>query len=70
MRNTTRQEARMTGERWLTVAEIAAELRVSIETVRRWLRSGRLKGVRLSDRGGYRVAVSEFRRFMEKDISE
>jgi excisionase family DNA binding protein len=46
----------------LTVPEVAARLRVTPETVRRWLRDGELRGVRFSDRGGWRVLSSEVER--------
>ncbi len=53
-------------ERFLTVAEVARELRVSPETVRRWLRAGQLRGVRLGgDKAGYRIAAAELERFLE-----
>jgi excisionase family DNA binding protein len=46
----------------LKVPEVARRLRVSPETVRRWLRDGELRGVRFSDRGGWRVLSSEVER--------
>jgi excisionase family DNA binding protein len=55
-------------ERFLTVPEAAERLRVMPETVRRWLRSGRLKGVSLgSDRAGWRIPESEVRRLLGLD---
>jgi excisionase family DNA binding protein len=49
----------------LKVTEVAARLRVSTETVRRWLRRGRLRGVLLGgDRGGYRIPASELDRLL------
>jgi excisionase family DNA binding protein len=52
----------------LTVPEVAARLKVSEETVRRWLRDKRLRGRRLgSTRAGWRVAESELRRFLTED---
>jgi excisionase family DNA binding protein len=48
----------------LTVPEVATRLRVAEETVRRWLRSGRMSGVLFSDRSGYRVLESEVERFI------
>ncbi len=54
----------MTDERYLRVPEVADHLRVDPETVRRWLRAGKLRGVLLSQQGGYRVAESELRRFL------
>lgn len=48
----------------LTVREVAAMLRVGVETVRRWLRTGKLQGRALSGRAGWRIAPAEVRRFM------
>jgi excisionase family DNA binding protein len=39
----------------MTVPEVAEELSVTEETVRRWLRSGKLKGSLLSRKAGWRV---------------
>ena len=54
----------MGDEALMTVPEVAARLRVQEETIRRWLRNGRLKGVLLSRRGGYRIPASEVARFL------
>ena len=51
-------------DEWLTVAEVAHELKVTTETVRRWLRERKLQGSILSDRGGWRVRRSEVDAFM------
>lgn len=56
----------MEGARFLTVSEVAAELRVSEETVRRWLRTKRLRGVQLGGgHSGYRIERAELERFLE-----
>jgi excisionase family DNA binding protein len=50
-------------DQWLTVSQVAAWLQVHEETVRRWLRQGRLEGQNFSGRTGYRIrraAVEEF----------
>jgi len=52
-------------ETYLTVKEIAARLRVHPETVRDWIRSGELRGVRLGKRSGFRVSESDLRAFIE-----
>lgn len=53
-------------DRLLTVAEVAQVLRLNPETVRRWLRQGRLHGISLgSDRGGWRVRESDLQRLVE-----
>jgi len=51
-------------ETMLTVEEAADRLRVHAETVRRWLRSGRLRGHLLSERAGYRIPASEVERLL------
>jgi excisionase family DNA binding protein len=53
----------------LKVPEVARRLRVSPETVRRWLRDGELRGVRFSDRGGWRVLSSEVERKLRGEAS-
>jgi excisionase family DNA binding protein len=51
-------------ETMLTVDEAADRLRVHPETVRRWLRSGKLRGNLLSERAGYRIPASEVERLL------
>ncbi|UUW92683.1 helix-turn-helix domain-containing protein [Pimelobacter simplex] len=48
-----------TQERFLTTAEVAAELRVNPETVRRWINAGKLPAVRLGPTN-YRVERKDF----------
>lgn len=55
----------MTQERLLSVEDVAARLNVSEETVRRWLRLGRIRGLRPG--GGktvYRIPESELDRML------
>jgi len=52
-------------DKLLTVAEVAEQLSVTEETVRRWLRAGRLEGVRLSRRAGWRVRQSSLDALLE-----
>ena len=55
----------MTNERLLTVAQVAERLQAHPETVRRWLKSGRLKGMRPGgDSFGWRIRESEVERFL------
>lgn len=53
-------------ERFLTVPEIAAELRVPETNVRAWLREGKLKGVLLSRKAGWRVEREDLERFLRE----
>ncbi len=57
----------MAGERWLTVAEIVAQLQVHEQTVRRWLREGRLPGRNFGGRTGYRVRERDLEAFLSMD---
>lgn len=52
-------------DEYLTVAEIAKNLKVNPETVKVWLRTGKLKGFVLSDRAGWRVTESDLVQFVE-----
>jgi excisionase family DNA binding protein len=55
----------MTGRTLLTVEQVAERLQVHPETVRRWLRGGRLRGVRLGgSKLGYRISEDELERFI------
>ena len=55
----------MSQDRWLNVEQVAETLQVHIDTVRLWLREGRLKGSLLSRRAGWRVRESDLDAFME-----
>jgi excisionase family DNA binding protein len=61
-------------ERYLTVHDVAEQLKVTEDTVRRWLRERRLRGFMPGGaRGGYRVRESELERFiaeLERDAAE
>jgi len=50
---------------WLSPKDIAEELRVSVSTVQRWIRQGRLRAYRLSYRG-YRVRREDLDDFLER----
>jgi excisionase family DNA binding protein len=55
----------MDQQRLLTVREVAERLRSSPETVRRWLRQGKLRGFRPGGtKLGYRVPEEELERFL------
>ena len=58
-------------ERLFTVREVADRLRSSPETVRRWLRQGKLRGFRPGGtKLGYRVPESELERFLRRAEGE
>ena len=55
----------MSEEEYLTVTEAAIRMKVNPETVRVWLRQGRLGGSRLGGtKAGYRIPRSEVERIL------
>ncbi len=59
----------MNEQRLLTVREVAERLRASPETVRRWLRRGKLRGFQPGGtKLGYRVSESELQRFLQLQL--
>ena len=54
-------------ERYLNVRDVAEQLSVTEDTVRRWLRERRLLGFMPGGpRGGYRIRESELERFVSE----
>ena len=55
----------MAQEDWLTVGQVAQRMGLkNAETVRRWLRTGKLRGTLISDRMGWRVRPADLERFI------
>ena len=50
---------------YLTTSDVATRLGVSLDTVRRWLRSGELKGTPFC-RAGYRIEDADFQAFLQQ----
>ena len=58
----------MEDDRYLTVPEVAERLRVNEETVRRWVRTGRLEAVMPGGRkAGYRISERAVRAMLAGD---
>lgn len=57
----------MADEQYLNVEEAAERLRASPYTIRKWLRSGRMKGVQIGGRKlGWRIPVEEVTRLLRE----
>lgn len=54
----------MVEERLLTVAEVADQLQVDEQTVRRWIRQGRLEAHNFGGKAGYRIQRSDLQKFL------
>jgi excisionase family DNA binding protein len=57
----------MVDERWFTVAYIVELLDVHEQTVRRWLKDGRLKGRSFGGKTGWRVKESDLEAFLSDE---
>lgn len=53
----------------LTTAQVAKVMRVHPETIRRLIRTGQLKAIKLHRRGTYRVLRAELNRFLDDGAS-
>ena len=51
-------------EEYLSVAEIANQLHIHIETVRRWIKSGQLPAIEIG--GRYRILKDDLQTFLNK----
>jgi excisionase family DNA binding protein len=56
----------MIEETWLTVEQIARQMQVTDQTVRRWLKSGELVGTNFGGRTGYRIREADANAFLER----
>lgn len=54
----------MVSDQWLTVAQAADILQVHPETLREWLRAGRIPATRISRRAGYRIRARDLEAFL------
>jgi excisionase family DNA binding protein len=52
-------------DQWYTVEEIAKQLKVHEQTVRRWLRDGSLRGRSFGGKTGWRVRDRDLRAFLD-----
>jgi excisionase family DNA binding protein len=52
------------GDDWLTVRDIATHLKVSEETVRRWIRDRELPALTLGKKAGFRIRPADLETFI------
>jgi excisionase family DNA binding protein len=52
-------------ERWYSIRQIVEALGVHEQTVRSWIREGRLPAKLFGRRGGYRIRASDYEAFLE-----
>lgn len=56
----------MNKDEWLNVEQVADELSVHVETIRKWIREKQLNAVYLGRRGGYRIRRSALDDFLRR----
>lgn len=56
----------MNKDEWLDVEQVADELGVHVETIRKWIREKQLNAVSLGRRGGYRIRRSALEDFLRR----
>jgi CTP synthase len=54
----------------LTLEDIAERLKISVSTVRRWVKSNELRSIKLGNRGQYRVSLADFEEFLTEQESQ
>ena len=52
--------------RLMTVEEVAEQLGVNLDTVRRWIRNKELEAIDLGGRAGYRITESDLEKFINE----
>lgn len=58
----------MAREQMLRLDEVADQLGVNIETVRRWVRNGEIEVIDLGGKAGYRVTETALDRFLRSRV--
>ena len=58
------RESSESPERWYTIRQIVEALGVHEQTVRSWIREGRLPAKLFGRRGGYRIRASDYEAFL------
>jgi excisionase family DNA binding protein len=56
----------MNKDEWMNVEQVADELGVHVETIRKWIREKQLNAVSLGRRGGYRIRRSALEDFLRR----
>jgi excisionase family DNA binding protein len=59
----------MGGETYLTVQDVAEQLHVHADTVRKWIRSGELAAVPLGGTAGYRITQAAVDKFIRERMN-
>ncbi len=57
-------------ENFLTVAEVASILHIHTNTLRRWSDTGKIKFIRISDRGDRRYRLQDVLNFLDECIPD
>jgi excisionase family DNA binding protein len=53
---------------FFTVNEVAEKLKVHPATIKRWLREGKMRGLQLGDRAGWRISKADYDQFIDEQM--
>ena len=57
----------MVVDKLLTPEQVAEILNMSVITVKKWLRAGKLKGVKIGSRGDWRIKENDLEKFIQQN---
>ncbi len=57
-------------EQLLTLEDVADRLKISVSTVRRWVKSNELKSIKIGNRGQYRISLEDLEEFLAEQESQ
>ncbi len=53
-----------TADQLLTLEDVADRLKISVSTVRRWVKSNELRSIKIGNRGQYRINLKDLEEFL------
>ncbi len=57
-------------ERLLTLEDVADRLKISVSTVRRWVKSNELRSIKIGNRGQYRISLGDLEEFLAEQEAQ
>jgi CTP synthase len=57
-------------EHLLTLEDVAERLKISVSTVRRWVKSNELRAIRIGNRGQYRISLADLEEFLAEQEAQ
>jgi excisionase family DNA binding protein len=58
------------GDQLLTLEDVADRLKISVSTVRRWVKSSELRSIKIGNRGQYRISLGDLEEFLAEQEAQ